>query len=205
VRLERAMTTFACPSCDLLHISRRLQVGETARCVRCDGALPVPGPYAFEIAHALTCAALLTFWIANTEPLMRISELGFGAHTTLAGCVAALWVQASPATAILVAVCSIAAPGAFLALTLAALLAIRRTPAPQWTAALVRYASVLRDWAMPEVMMLGTLVSYVKISELADASPGVGMYATGALAILMAGLRASLDLPGLWSQIERAR
>jgi uncharacterized paraquat-inducible protein A len=54
-------------------------------------------------------------------------------------------------------------------------------------------------------MLLGILVAYVKVSEVADASPGVGLYAAGALAILMASLRSSLDLPALWSRVEGVR
>jgi paraquat-inducible protein A len=136
--------------------------------------------------------------------LIRLSVLGGTTTATVAHGAAALWLEGGPdrqATAILVAFCALLAPGAWLLLTLAALLATRARHAPQWARSALRWAGVLRDWAMPEVMLLGTLVAYVKVAELADAAPGAGLYAAGALVLLMASLRSSLDLAALWSRI----
>jgi paraquat-inducible protein A len=198
----------ACPDCDLLHAPVRLRAGEKARCTRCAGALPLRGPRSFETTLATAIAAAITFWIANTEPLIRLSALGITNTATIARSAEALWAEgglADQATAILVAFCAILAPGAWLLLTLAALLATRERRARRWTGIAVRWSSALRDWAMPEVMLLGTLVAYGKVAELADASPGAGLYAAGALVILMASLRSSLDLAALWSRIAPLR
>jgi paraquat-inducible protein A len=199
------MEAVACLGCDLLHAATTLPAGGRARCVRCGGALSVPGPHAYERLVATAIAAFVTFVVANTEPLMQLSELGRVASTTVAGSALEMWAQGSRPTAIVVALCSIAAPGAYLLMVLAALLSSRKKPAPPWTGKLVHWASAIHPWAMPEVMLLGTLVAYVKISELADASPGVGMYATGALAVLIASLSSSMNLAALWSRIRWMR
>lgn len=196
------MESMACPGCDLLHASATLPSGARARCIRCGDALSVPGPYSYERLVATAIAALVTFGIANAEPLMQLSELGRVASTTVVGSTLEMWAQGSEPTAILVALCSIVAPGAYLLLMLAALLSTRKRPAPSWAGKVIRWASAIHPWAMPEVMLLGTLVAYVKISELADASPGVGMYATGALAALIASLSSSTNLAVLWSRIR---
>lgn len=202
------MRAVACPDCDLLHAPVPLRAGEEACCTRCGGALAIRGPRTFETSLATTLAASITIWIANTEPLVRVSALGIANTATIARSAAALWVEggrADQATAILVAFCAILAPGAWLALTLAALLATRRAHPPRWAGIAVRWAGGLRDWAMPEVMLLGTLVAYVKVSQVADASPGAGLYGAGALVILLASLRSTLDLAALWSRIAPVR
>jgi paraquat-inducible protein A len=195
----------ACPDCDLLHASGPLRAGERACCTRCGAALSIRGPRTLEKSLATAAAAAITFWIANTEPLMRLSALGIANHTTIARSAAALWVEGSPAAATVVAFCAIVAPAACVHLTLAALFASRRRRAPHWVGTPLRWANAMWGWALPEVMLLGILVAYVKVSEVADASPGMGLYAAGALAILMASLRASLDLPALWSRVEGVR
>ena len=201
------MRSVACPDCDLLHAPVRLRGGEQARCTRCGGALSLRGPPSFETALATVIAAAITFGIAATEPLVRLTALGATNTATIARGAAALWLEGGverQATAVLVAFCALLAPGAWLLLTLAVLLATRTKHAARWARTALLWASVLREWAMPEVMLLGTLVAYVKLAEVADPSPGAGLYAAGALVLLMASLRSSLDLAALWSRIAPA-
>ena len=75
---------------------------------------------------------------------------------------------------------------------LAVLLAARRPPAPRWVGELLRWAEAMQPWSMIEVMMLGILVALIKIAELATVEPGIGMYAVGALVVLLAGDRGQL-------------
>ena len=68
---------------------------------------------------------------------------------------------------------------------LTVLLAVRRPPAPHWVGEMLRWAHSMRPWSMSEVMMLGILVALIKIAELATVEPGIGMYAVGALIVLV--------------------
>ena len=45
--------------------------------------------------------------------------------------------------------------------------------------------------------MLGTLIALVRSADLADATPGVGIWAFGALAMLLTAHQAA-GLHGLW-------
>ena len=58
---------------------------------------------------------------------------------------------------------------------LAILLSVRRPPAPRWVGTLLRWVEIAGSWSMVEVMMLGILVSLVKIAALARVIPGVGI------------------------------
>jgi paraquat-inducible protein A len=199
------MNAVACRDCDLLHAAEPLAPGARARCVRCGGALSVPEARVPDAWLAIVVAALIAFGIANTAPLMGLSELGRFSSATLPGVAWEMWAEGSEVAAIVIAICSIIAPGAYLVLMLVTLLAVRRDPAPRWAGVFLRWADSLHPWVMAEVMLLGTLVAYVKISELAHASPGEGMYAVAALAVLIAWLRAAVNPAALWTRIRWAR
>jgi paraquat-inducible protein A len=195
------MERVACPDCDLLHAHVVLRKDEDARCVRCGTVLPIPAAASGDAGLALVATAAVIFAVAVAAPLMQMSDLGQATSTTLAGSAVAMWREGSPVTAVLVALCAIVAPALQLTLVLAAGVGAARTPAPRWAGSAARLARIVTPWAMPEVMLLATLVAYVKISELAHASPGIGMYATGAVAALLAFARNTADPPTVWARI----
>jgi len=195
------MDAVACPRCDLLHASTRLPAGASAHCARCGNALPIPARHEQAAWIAATLAALIAFAVASAEPMMGLSELGFHWSLTLPQSAAMMWLEGSETAAVLVAVCAMAAPAGYLLALLVALLATRSAAAPRWSATPIRWAFALRRWAMPEVVLLGVLIAYVKIGELTDASPGTGMGAIGVLVLLIAWLNASVDWAALWSRV----
>jgi paraquat-inducible protein A len=139
--------------------------------------------------------------IANFAPLMSLAAAGRTASTTLAGGAIEMWKQGSEVTALVVAFCAVLAPAAYVAATLAVLIAIRRPPAPSWVGTLLRWADRLRPWSMNEVLLLGILVALTKIAELATVVPGEAMYAVGALVFLLPWLASSFDPHEAWRRI----
>ena len=57
---------------------------------------------------------------------------------------------------------------------------------------------------MIEVMMLGIMVALIKIAELARVIPGIGMFAAGALVLLIAAMTVSFDPHEVWERLEWA-
>ena len=55
-------------------------------------------------------------------------------------------------------------------------------------------------WSMVEVLMVAATVSIVRIASMAHASPSVGMFAFGALALLLAALESG-GLRHLWLEL----
>src|SRR5712671_3360315 len=153
---------------------------------------------------ALAVAAAVMFVVANTAPLMSLSAAGRTAGTTIAGAAYEMWRQGYEATAAAVLFCAVLAPAGFIVLALAVLLAARRRPAPAWLPRLAGWAGFLRHWAMPEVMLLGVLVALVKIAGLAAVTPGIGLYAAGALVVLVAALPQVFDPREIPTRIARA-
>ena len=192
----------ACPDCDLLQVLPVLAPGDKAQCVRCGRTLAARAHDPIDRPLALTLAALLALIVANTSPLMDLSVVGRHASTTILGGAYEMWLEGQEATALVVAFCAAIAPAAYVLSLLAVLLAARRPPGPWWIGEMLRVTHAMEPWSMVEVMMLGILVALVKIAELADVAPGIGMYAVGVLMLLLPAIQVSLDPEEIWKRLQ---
>ncbi len=195
------MQHVACRGCDLLQRVPPLAPGAKARCVRCNQLVAYRAVDPLDRPLALAIAAAITLVIANTSELMSLSAAGRVASTTLAGGSLAMWEQGNEITAVVVGLCAVVAPILYVSLLLAVLIAVRRPPAPAWAGDLMRWVERVRPWSMNEVLLLGILVALTKIAQLATVSVGPGMFAVGALVLLLPWLGASFDAQAVWSRI----
>jgi paraquat-inducible protein A len=192
----------ACPHCDLLQGIPSLPPGGTARCARCASTIATRSTDPIDRPLAFTFAALFAFIVANTEPLMGLSAAGRHASTTIVNGVYEMWMQGQQITALIIAFCAVIAPGGYILFLLTVLLAVRRPPAPRWVGELLRWAAFMQPWSMVEVMILGILIALIKIAELALVDPGIGMYAVGALVVLLTAIGITFDADEIWRRIE---
>jgi len=194
----------ACPECDLLQRIPALSPGGTACCPRCGRKLATCKPGSIERTTALAVAAAIAFLLTNLEPLMGLSIAGRESSTTIAGGAWQMWVQGEKIAALLIALFGVIAPALQIGFLLAILLSVRRPPAPRWVGTLLRWVEIAGAWSMVEVMLLGILVSLVKIAALARVIPGVGIFAAGGLILLLAAMSSSFDPREAWSRVRWA-
>lgn len=194
----------ACRECDLLQRIPALPPRGKARCPRCGCTVAAGKPDSLDRTLALAIAAAIFFVIANVEPLMGLSAMGRHTSTTILGGVLEMWRQGQGfgSTALLVAFCIVFAPAVHILFMLAVLVAVRKPPAPSWAGTLMQLLSFNESWAMLEVMLLGILVALVKIADLATVTPGIGMFAVGALIALIAAMAVSFDPWETWARIR---
>jgi paraquat-inducible protein A len=192
----------ACRECDLLQRVPPLPTGGKARCPRCGFTLAARPTDPIDRPLALTITAAIVLVVANSAPLMDLSAVGRHASTTIAGGVYEMWVRGEPVTAAIVAFCAVVAPACFVLFMLAVLLAARRPPAPHWAGELLRWGLHMQPWSMFEVMLLGILVALIKIAELATVEPGIGLYAIGALVVLIPAITVTFDPREVWRRVE---
>lgn len=192
----------ACPDCDLLQRIPLLPAGGKARCHRCHRVLAVDKTLSIERTLALTISALIFFVIANREPLLGLSAYGRQTSTTIFGSVLEMWARGYEITAILVGFCALLAPAVYLSFMLIINFMALRPPAPWWVGILLHWADRQQTWAMLEVMLLGILISLIKLSDIATMIPGIGMYAAGALIIIFAAIKISFDPAAIWQQLQ---
>jgi len=202
--LSRTPPSVACPDCDLLQRIPPLPPGGKAGCARCGRFLAKQLPATHDRALALTVAAAIAFVVANTVPLMHLSVAGRFASTTIAGGAYQMWLQGQRITSVLVAFCAVLAPACYLLLMLTILLAARRSPVPRWAGELLRWLHHLQVWSMLEVVMLGILVALIKIAQLATVDPGIGMYAFGAVVLLIPAIMVNFDAREIWLKVDWA-
>jgi paraquat-inducible protein A len=196
--------TVACPDCDLLQRIPALAPGAKARCGRCGHILASQSADPLDRPLALTLTAAIVFIVANTASLMDLSAVGRYASTTIPNGAYEMWLQGQQITALIVAFCAVIAPGAYILFMLTVLLAVRRPPAPHWVGELLRWGNSMQPWSMGEVMILGIMVALIKIAELASVDVGIGMYAIGALVVLLGGISITFDPREVWRRVEWA-
>jgi paraquat-inducible protein A len=194
----------ACPDCDLLQRLPALAPGERAQCPRCGNVVGLSRPDSLNRTLALTIAAAVTLLVANAVPMLGLSAAGREASTTVLGGVQAMWEQGQPVVSVIMLFAAVVAPALDIAFMLTILLAVRRPPAPYWVGTLLRYSRVIRPWRMVEVMMLGILVSLIKIAELATVITGIAMWAVAGLIVLLAAMSSNFDPEEVWLRVHWA-
>ncbi len=200
--MTNAGEAVACHECDLLQRVPELPPGARAVCPRCDAVVGAHSRDPLDLPLALVVTALIALAVANLEPLMRLSAVGRHASTTILGGAERMWIEGERITAAIVAFCAFVAPVCHLLFLLAVLLAARKARVPQWVGEALRLAESMKAWAMLEVMLLGILVALIKIAELAKVSPGIGMFAVGALVVLFPAIAVTFDADDVWRRVQ---
>jgi paraquat-inducible protein A len=193
-----------CPDCDLLQRLPVLEVGASARCLRCGHELWRRREDSLERTLALSLAAAVLFVVANTVPMLGLSVVGRQAFTTVAGGAVHLWQAGREGVAALVLLTAIVAPALQIGFMLAITLGARRTSPPSWMRTVMRHHPTTRTWSMIEVMMLGVLVALIKITDYATVIPGVALFTLGVLIFLIAAIQASFDPRVVWERVAWA-
>ncbi len=197
-------TLIACPDCDLLQRLPELAPGRSARCPRCGHIVASRKPDSLNRTLALALAAAVAFVVANAVPMLGLSAAGREASTTVFGGVQVMWEEGEYVVSAIMLVAAIMAPALDIALMLIILLAVRRPLAPWWVGVLLRFSRTIRPWRMVEVMLLGILVSLIKIAELATVITGIAMWAVAALIVLLAAMASNFDPDEVWRRVAWA-
>ncbi|MBI0326280.1 paraquat-inducible protein A [Burkholderia plantarii] len=194
----------ACHECDALLHKPQLSRKESARCPRCDALLYRSGSTRIEPLCALTLAALITFVIAQTFPILEMDVNGIHVQTTLLGALGALWDQGMQIVAIMVFCSTLLFPLIEMAALLYVLFSLRAGYVPPGFDAVLRAIQLVRPWGMIEVFMLGILVTIVKMVSLARVVPEAALFAFGVLTLMLAVV-VMFDPRALWDVADALR
>lgn len=186
-----------CEQCDAVHRWRPLASDEVAHCRRCAAVIARGHLLGVHALLALTIAAAVVLLIANLSPIVEI-RLG-GGHTaaTLPESIALIWDRGERLVAVSAALTAIVAPALLIGLRLVILVPLargRRSPVFAWCMRALREAW---RWSMVEVMTVAAAISIVRLASMASATPGPGVLAFAALALLLAALESG-GLKHLW-------
>lgn len=194
----------ACEHCGMIFRRHVLQRGETATCARCGTVLWRYSRITLSGWLALTVTAFIVFLVANAYPVMGMSIQGMIREASMLDAVAMTWNQGFYITAVMTGLAGFALPLLLLMLLLWILWPLALGREPLGFRAVVRAVGMLRPWCMVPVFLLGVLVSVVKLAGMASVSPEPGLFAFGALTILLT-LLDRLTPHTLWRFAEQAR
>jgi paraquat-inducible protein A len=191
----------ACHDCGEIHRVVALPQGATAVCPRCGGVLLRHRTASLERALALSLAGLLLFGVANLFPLMTLKMAGQTQATTLLGGATALYRSGLWELAGLVLIVAILIPFLKLAgsVWILALALVGRLTRAQ--ARVFRLIELLHPWAMTEVYLLGLIVAWVKLRDLATIELGMALVALVALILVMLWADSALEPHEVWERI----
>jgi paraquat-inducible protein A len=188
----------ACPECDALQREPALVAGGSADCMRCGAELYRYKPGSIDRTLAFLLAAAIVLVFANLYPLLEMDARGLRSSTTMYGTVSALVEQGAPSVAVLVLVTALGLPVVELAAMLYMLLPLRLRRLPPGLRIAFRIVNVVRFWGMAEVFLLGTLIAFVKLHDVAPVHPRIGLYALGVFVFLLAAADAWYEPRAVW-------
>jgi paraquat-inducible protein A len=194
---------WVCPECDLLLNRRAIPDQHEAHCPRCGSTLISSKHHSIEWTLALAIAGLILFFPANLFPILTLKTLGFSQSETIFSSVKALYDSQLFMVAALVLMAAIIIPlmKILLMIYLSTCLLLHK-PAPLLAWAMRSYQQ-LDSWGMLEIYMLGILVSIVKLIDVADVTPGIGLYSLTGLIIATLLSSTQLDRHRFWRRIEQ--
>jgi paraquat-inducible protein A len=171
---------------------------EKARCVRCRSVLYRGIHSDASRMAAITLAAVITFLIAQFFPIVQLEVGGYSTSATLLGAIRVLWMEKMQVVAAVVFVLTMVLPAVELASLTYVTMSLRRGVRPPGFDQLLRMVGLARRWGMTEVLMIGILITIVKMTSLAQVVVQPGLYAFGALTLMLA-IVVSFDPKILWN------
>ncbi|WP_312511799.1 paraquat-inducible protein A [Massilia sp.] len=195
-----------CHDCGCLYQWQPLSVRERARCARCHLELyrwHASGPTAQTDAMvALTLAAVLVFILAQTFPIVNLRLAGMTSGVTLLQAIGVLWGEGMGVIATMVLLCAVVFPGIELSALLYVAIGLRRRRRVPGFNLVLRTVQGARHWAMTEVLMIGILITVIKMTSLARVEPHPGLFAFAFLTILCA-IVMRYEPRALWALADR--
>lgn len=204
--MNHITTIINCHDCGLLQQISHMPEDGVAKCCRCAATLRkrqrIQASKSIEHTLALVITALVLFIIAHAFPIISLQAEGHELATTLFACVKYLFTHEMHLLSGLIFLTCIAAPLIQLLGLLYLLLPLYFKRVPSYAPQVYRLVRNISLWSMLEVLMLGILVSVVKLSALATVIPGIALWAFALLIFFIAAILCDLDTEMLWQQIS---
>lgn len=191
----------ACHACGLVHRLPPMGAETVASCRACGAPIFRRIPNSVDRTLAFYFGALFLFLVANAFPIMAMGLEGqVQASTILDGAAALYRADMWPIAAVVLTTGTLMPLGKIAGMLLV-LIPLRLDLHPRWLPAAFRWVDRLHPWAMMEVYLLGLIVAYVKLSDLADIEVGIALYAFVGTILLMAAGDAAFDPHAIWRRL----
>jgi len=193
-----------CHDCDLLHEVQVVPRDARALCARCGALLFAEKRDTVERTLALELGALILWAVANAFPFMTLELGGRRQPSHLVSGVFGLYDDGLWQLALLVLLFVIVFPLLKILSHLFVLVPLHLGWRPRYLAPLFRLVDALHPWSMTEVFLLGVLVAYTKLVDLATILAGPSLVAFVGLILVLIWGDIALEPAEVWDRIRRA-
>lgn len=191
----------ACHGCGAVHALPPMRDDSIARCTVCGAKVALRFARTVEHTLALYGAALCLFLVANAFPILTLTLQGQANTATVLDSAWALYGDGVWPLALAVGLAGFALPLAKILGMLAILVPLQLGRRPPWIVAAFRWVERLQPWAMMEVYLLGVIVAYVKLQDLATIQAGIALYAFVGTILLLAAADGRFDPHAVWRRL----
>ncbi|MCX7069442.1 MAG: paraquat-inducible protein A [Gammaproteobacteria bacterium] len=191
-----ALGLIGCEACGLVVE----QPPDAAPCPRCGHPLHARKPDSLTRSWAFLVAAFILYLPANLLPVLRSTKLFRSWSDTIMSGVVALWNDGAYDLAIVVFTASVVVPLLKMGALALLLVQVQRGSAqlPRERARLYRILEFIGHWSMLDVFAVALLIALVHFGSLANAEPGAGIVAFGAVVVLTMLATMSFDPRLIW-------
>lgn len=190
----------ACPECDLLQRLPPPQTASRPHCARCGERLHGHDVANLQRDAALAVTALVLIVVANTCPLLVLELNGRRESSTVFDGVRAFLEQGRVELALVILVLAILAPMLHAVAVLVRSHLLARPRQRRWARNWALWSARLAPWGMTEVYLLGALVAFVKLDDLAEVVVGPALYAFAGMSLLTAW--TSVHAGAVWARLR---
>lgn len=194
----------ACHCCDALQAAPQIVEGEAAYCGLCGNLLYQNRPNSLSRAAAWSFSALVLMVLVHSFPFLNMESAGIHTKLTLVESARTLVNDGEHALAVALMFFTVFAPFAIASTLLYVTVPLHHGRAFPGAMKLTRWMEFFLPWSMPEVFLLGFIVSLLKLAHLAHLSYGAGLWALCGLVICLAAALAGIDRRELWDRLEVA-
>jgi len=195
----------ACHECDLLIARQTVPPGQDALCPRCHARLYYTTVNGTERIMALAIAGLILFIPANVFPILTLKVLGQTQSEIILNSALSLFDGGLIVVSVLILLFAIIVPLLQLLLLLYISSCLQFQLGGRMLLKAMHSYQHLHGWGMLEIYLLGTLVSIIKLKDIAQLEIGFGFYCLSALILIFTLSSIMFNPHQLWQQIHSHR
>ncbi|MET0961850.1 MAG: paraquat-inducible protein A [Noviherbaspirillum sp.] len=192
----------ACRDCDLLQYEVMLDRHADAHCIRCDSVLYRGTRTGLNLMLVLMLSCALLLIVSNLFPIAVLEVQGAHIEATLMSTVLTVYDQGRELVAALVLLTTIVLPALEIACMLYLLIPLSLGRLAPNTAAVFRLVLAIHPWSMMEIMLLGVLVTLVKLTDFANIIPGISLWSFCALIVFFTMASSAFSVRDFWEWVE---
>lgn len=195
----------ACHECDLLVERIDLEASQHAHCPRCNALLYLGRRDPINRTLAVSISGLLMAYPAYFFPLMEMEALGISNATSIIQTVEPMMHGPYWIAAFSLLLFAIVFPVLLLVLAFIVALHMRLEIYPDYLIPLQRLFQGLIDWGMPEVYVLGVIVSLVKLLDDFQVVVDMGLFSFCILMFCSLLVTTTVSKQLFWDSLRRER